>query len=92
MTERDDFTVACAAWNRHGAGDDDGILECVSIAGNRFSISYRFTDGDAGRHTLRIFLYFPNSGSQFPRSAVSGITVAGQSAAQSGVPVRRRGR
>ena len=55
-TERDDFTVACAAWNRHGAGDDDGIFECASIAGNRFSISYRFTDGDAGRHTLWIFL------------------------------------
>ena len=91
-TERDDFTVACAAWNRHGAGDDDGIFECASIAGNRFSIPYRFTDGDAGRHTLRIFLYFPNSGSQFPRSSVSGITVAGQSAAQSGAPARRRGR
>ena len=88
-TERADFTVACAAWNRHGAGDDDGIFECASIAGNRFSISYRFTDGDVGRHTLRIFLYFRNSGSQFPRSAVSGITVAGQSAAQSGAPVRR---
>ena len=69
-----------------------GFWSAVSIAGNRFSISYRFTDGDAGRHTLRIFLYFPNSGSQFLRSAVSGITVAGQSAAQSGVPVRRRGR
>ena len=91
-TERDDFTVACAAWNRHGAGNDDGIFECATIAGNRFSIPYRFTDGDAGRHTLQIFLFFPNSGSQFPRSSVSGITVAGQSAAQSGAPARRRGR
>ena len=91
-TERDDFTIACATWNRDGAGSDDMIFECASIAGNRFSIPYRFRDGDAGHYMLEIRLYFPNSGPQFPRAAVSGITVAGRNTAPSGAGFRRRGR
>ncbi len=74
-TERDDFNIACAEWNRYGAAA--GIFECASIAGDRFSIPYRFTAADAGRHMLRIFLFYPDSGPQLHRASVSGITVAG---------------
>ncbi len=74
-TERDDFNIACAAWLRHAS--DDSIFECAPIEGNRFSITYRFTADDAGRHALQLFLYFPNAPQPLlPRATVSGITVA----------------
>ena len=74
--ERDDFNVACALWYHHG--QESYIYECTSITGNRFSIPYRFTAGDAGRYALWILLYYPDSpSSQIPRSSISGITVSG---------------
>ena len=76
-TERDDFNIACAAWLRHGS--EDTIFECAPIEGDRFSITYRFTAGDAGRHALQVYLYFPDAPlPQMPRATVSGITVAAQ--------------
>ncbi len=91
-TERDDFTIACAAWNRYGADEAGGIFECDSIAGDRFSVSHTFTGRDAGHHTLRIFLFFPGSDPQFPRASISGITVApGLGAPQSGARPRPGG-
>ena len=89
-TERDDFTVACAEWNRHGAGDAASIFECDAIAGNRFSIPYRFTAGDSGQHTLQIFLFFPGPDSFLYTAAISGITVAAQAASESDASRRRR--
>lgn len=78
-TERDDFHIACAAWLRHGS--EDSIFECAPIEGDRFSISYRFTAGDAGRHALQIYLYFPDAPlPQLPRGTVFGLTVAAQPA------------
>ena len=90
-TKRDDFTVACAEWYRHAAS----IFECDAIAGNRFSIPYRFTAGDSGQHTLKIYLFFPSPGSGpdsfLYTASISGITVAAQVASQSDAS-RRRGR
>ncbi len=81
-TERDDFNIACAAWLRDGS--EDIIFECAPIEGDRFSITRRFTAGDAGRHALQIYLYFPNAPlPQLPRATISGITVATQSAPRS---------
>ena len=81
-TERDDFNIACAAWLRDG--NEDTIFECAPIEGDRFSITRRFTAGDAGRHALQIYLYFPDAPlPQLPRANVSGITVAAQLAPRS---------
>ncbi len=76
-TEHDDFTHACVAWNRQGVRIADGPYECDSIAGNRFSVPYRFTEADTGHHTLLIFLH-RDSRIELPRSSISGITVTGQ--------------
>ena len=73
-TERDDFNFACVIWLPYGRTDN--IYECASIEGNRFSIRYRFTVGDAGRYSLFFYLYFPDGPpSPSHRSAISGITV-----------------
>ena len=84
-TERDDFNIACAWWIRHGS--EDGIFECAPIEGDRFSITHRFTAGDAGPHALQIYLYFPDAPlPQWPRANVSGITVAAQSPLSAPLP------
>ena len=91
-TERDDFTVACAAWSHPGA-DSAHVFECASITGDRFSIPYRFAAADAGRHTLQIFLFYPDPGSPFPLSlplsSISGIEVAEQASPEAGARLRR---
>ncbi len=72
-TERDDFNIACALWERHGA--ESGNLRCASITGDRFTLQVNFSAADAGRYTLGILLYYSEQ-PQFPRSVISGITVA----------------
>ena len=71
--ERDDFNIACALWERHGV--ESGNLQCASITGDRFTLQASFTGGDAGHYTLGILLYYSEQ-PQFPRSVISGITVA----------------
>ena len=51
------------------------IFECAWISGNRFSVPYTFSEADAGQYAVQMFLFFPDSGSQYPRSNVSGISV-----------------
>ena len=82
-TERDDYNLACVNWTYLGAPvirqPGDGWA-CDAIAGNRFSIPYRFTAGDAGQRALQIFLFYPAPGSPTPLfmllPSISGITVA----------------
>ena len=76
-TDRDDFTSACVRWSRSGVAADDMIFECARISGNRFSVPYTFSEADAGQYAVQMFLFFPDSGSQYPRSNVSGISVIG---------------
>ena len=76
-TDRDDFTSACVRWSRSGVAADDRIFECAWISGNRFSVPYTFSEADAGQYAVQMFLFFPDSGSQYPRSNVSGISVVG---------------
>ncbi len=72
---RDDLDWACVVWNRYGSDRTDRREECVPVTGNRFSIPYRFTEGDAGRHQLHVFLYGPDERQVYDAS-ISGITVA----------------
>ena len=74
-TDRDNFHIACVKWTRYGASADDWIFECGTISGGWFSVPYTFSDVDVGNYALEVFLFFPDSGLQSPRSSVSGISV-----------------
>ena len=76
-TDRDDFTSACVRWSRYGAAAEDRIFECARISGDRFSVPYTFSEADAGQYAVQMFLFFPDAGTQYPRSNVSGISVVG---------------
>ena len=75
--ERDDFHIACVDWTHAGAIPD--LRACGAVIGDRFSIGYRFTAGDAGHRALVLYLFYPGSGLQLPRASISGITVVGPS-------------
>ena len=76
-TDRDDFTSACVRWSRYGVAAEDRIFECARISGDRFSVPYTFSDAEAGHYAVQMFLFFPDAGTQYPRSNVSGISVVG---------------
>jgi hypothetical protein len=46
----------------------------ISRAGD-FSLPIRFTDSQRGSYQMSVYLFWPGSGSQFPRSSVSTIVV-----------------
>lgn len=76
--DRDDFNGACVRWSRYGASADDRIFKCARISGRgRFSVPHTFTNGEVGRYALQLFLFYPDSGPQYPRANVSTITVTG---------------
>ena len=76
--DRDDFSAACVRWSRYGASADDRIFECARISRNgRFSVAHTFTNGEAGRYALQLFLFYPDSGPQYARANVSTVTVTG---------------
>ncbi len=74
-TERDDYYSVCAQWNRDGVAGEDQIYECDYVNGNRFSIPYTFTAEQAGQYMLSFHLFWPDSGPQYGRSYISGITI-----------------
>ena len=77
--DRDDFSAACVRWSRYGASADDRIFECARISRNgRFSVAHTFTNGEAGRYALQLFLFYPDSGPQYARANVSTVTVTGE--------------
>jgi hypothetical protein len=60
---------------------------CSTIDGNRlrfdgdvnrsrdFAVTLRFRDSDRGQYTMAAYLFWPNSGTQFPRTTLSTFTV-----------------
>ena len=46
----------------------------ISRSGD-FSVPIRFTDSQRGAYQLSVYLFWPGSGSQYPRSSLSTITV-----------------
>lgn len=74
--DRDDFNGACVRWSRYGAAREDQIFKCARVSANRrFSVPHTFTDSEAGRYALQLFLFWPDSGPQYPRANVSTIRV-----------------
>ena len=79
--DRTDFHAVCVRWLRYGATEDERIFECGSLNGDWFSIPYTFTTADAGNYALQAFLFWPESGAQYPRASVTGIRVEGDATA-----------
>ncbi|HEY7286407.1 MAG TPA: hypothetical protein VH497_13240 [Vicinamibacterales bacterium] len=72
--DRSDFDQLMLGFWQVGASTPTRFTSTVSRAGD-FAVTIRFSDSDRGRYTLAAYLFWPNSGSQYPRGSLSTISV-----------------
>ncbi len=70
-----DAVIACARWQRYGSPDPNEVFVCASTTAERFSLPVRFSEAQAGRYTLEIYLFAQSESSEPPLAWVSGIEV-----------------
>jgi len=73
-SDRSDFSsIALGFWTVNAATPVN-FSGTISRSGD-FTVPVRFTDTQRGTYQLSVYLFWPGSGSQFPRSSLSTITV-----------------
>jgi hypothetical protein len=74
--DRPDFDTVLIRFWKYGGTDAEAIRvwERVSSRGS-FTLDVEFRDGQQGRYSMEVFLFWPNSGSQYPRSDLTPIVV-----------------
>ena len=75
LTARSDYSTVCFRLHRYGADDPSEIFECAALAGDRFSIDVSFSSQQTGTYTVEDFVFWPDSGSQYPLSWYGTIVV-----------------
>jgi hypothetical protein len=73
-TDRSDFSQISLGFWQIDATTPTRFTSTVSRSGD-FSVTVRFADTDRGRYVLTTYLYWPNSGGQYPRGALTTINV-----------------
>jgi hypothetical protein len=73
-TDRSDFSSLNLTFYAPSSTTSIRFGGAVSSSGG-FSIAIRFTDAQKGSYYLSDYLFWPNSGSQYPRGSVGTITV-----------------
>jgi hypothetical protein len=73
-SDRTDFSQVILGFWKVNAADSVDFNTTVSRSGD-FSVPIRFSDSQRGAYYLSIYLFWPGSGSQYPRASVSTVTV-----------------
>lgn len=75
-TDRSDFSQVLLRFWKYGGTTDDAVRVqgAVSSAGT-FVIEHQFEDHHRGRYEMEVFLFWPNSGGQFPRAGATTIVI-----------------
>jgi hypothetical protein len=74
-TDRTDFTQAAFRFRRYAAANANEIFFGATISGNRFRLDVTFTDAQKGAYLVDVFLFWPDSDAQFPRTSLGVIYV-----------------
>jgi len=74
-TDRTDFNALCLRPRRYAAADPNEMFKCFTVSGNRFTASLTFEEQQRGAYILDVFLFWPDSGSQYPRTALGVLYV-----------------
>jgi len=72
--DRSDFSSIDLAFFTVNSTTSVDFRGTVSRSGD-FSVPVRFTDAQRGAYQLSLYLFWPGSGSQYPRSSLSTVTV-----------------
>lgn len=73
-TDRRDFNALTLGFWSINASAAINFSSAVSSSGG-YSVTIRFTDAQKGQYYLSDYLFWPGSGSQYPRASLSTITV-----------------
>jgi len=74
--DRNDFDRMLIRFWKTGGTTDQAIRVTASVSSrSSFIAETRFQPGQAGTYLMEVFLFWPNSGSQFSRAALSPIVV-----------------
>jgi hypothetical protein len=73
-TDAVDFNAITAVFYQHNGGDPVRFNGEVRRSGD-FAINVRFTDSQRGQYDIGMVLFWPNSGPQYARTYLSGVTV-----------------
>jgi len=73
-SDRSDFSSMAFGFWMVNATTPVNFPGAISRSGD-FSVPIRFTDSQRGTYQLSVYLFWPGSGSQFPRSSLSTVTV-----------------
>lgn len=66
------YHAVCVRFQRYGDSNDDNIFDCTEVLSNRFSVSAKFPTDKPGGYSMELFAFWPDSGSQFPRTKYTG--------------------
>ena len=75
LTDRTDYHGVCFNFVRYGAADPNEIFECGELSGDRFSVDVSLNAQQQGTYIVQNFVFWPDSGGQFPRTGYGTIVV-----------------
>jgi hypothetical protein len=75
-TDRNDFSaIIIRLWRDGGTTDDAVTVQAQVSSAGTFIAETQLESRHSGRYRMEVFLFWPNSGSQFPRAMLSPVTI-----------------
>jgi hypothetical protein len=75
-TDRSDFDNVLVRFWKYGGNADDAVRVFATVTrSGTFTVDVNFTQAQRGLYEMEVFLFWPSSGSQFPRGLVTPILV-----------------
>ena len=74
--DRGDYSqILLRLWKYAGTSDDAVLIRAPISASGSFQLEHQFREAEKGRRTIEVFLFWPGSGSQFPRAIAGPVTI-----------------
>jgi hypothetical protein len=74
--DRNDYTQVLVRFWKYGGTSDDAVRVSAPISSSgSFQLEHQFQESQKGRRTMEVFLFWPGSGSQFPRVIAGPVTI-----------------
>lgn len=75
-TDRSDFNNLLVRFWKYGGTAETAVLAWATVTrSSTFTVDVTFTSAQRGLYAMEVFLFWPNSGTQFPRGIVTPILV-----------------
>jgi hypothetical protein len=75
-TDRTDFNNVLVRFWRYGGTADHAVLLWGTVTrSGTFTVDVAFTQAQRGLYAMEVFLFWPNSGTQYPRGIVTPVLV-----------------